>query len=110
MIERTAIQALADEIASKFDVERIILFGSYAYGTPTEDSDVDLLVLMNHDGRDRDVSLRISNSIAHAFSRDIIVRSPSDAWERYSLWDPLIRHAFDRGKVLYESSGQRVAS
>src|SRR4051794_31061312 len=41
-----AIRKLAREIAEKFRPERIILFGSHAYGTPHADSDVDLLVIM----------------------------------------------------------------
>jgi predicted nucleotidyltransferase len=45
MIDKEDIVALAERIAREFAPERIILFGSYAYGTPTEDSDVDLLVV-----------------------------------------------------------------
>ena len=43
MIERSQIQELADRIAKEFNPERIILFGSNASGTPSSDSDVDLL-------------------------------------------------------------------
>ena len=47
MVTRQEIQAKCDDIVRKFAPLQIILFGSYAYGTPTEDSDVDLLVVMD---------------------------------------------------------------
>ncbi len=46
MVAKREIRSLVSRIASEFRPERIILFGSYAYGKPNEDSDVDLLVLM----------------------------------------------------------------
>ena len=52
MVDAQRIQQVSDEIARRFRPERIILFGSYAYGTPTEHSDVDLLVVMPSEERD----------------------------------------------------------
>lgn len=51
MVTSAEIQHLSDEIAAAYRPKRIILFGSYAYGSPTPDSDVDLLVVMRHNGR-----------------------------------------------------------
>jgi predicted nucleotidyltransferase len=48
MISRKSIRQLAIEIAREFSPEKIVLFGSYAGGRPDKDSDVDLLVIMNH--------------------------------------------------------------
>lgn len=45
------IRRYVDELAKRFHPERIILFGSCAYGTPNRDSDVDLLVVMDFEGR-----------------------------------------------------------
>ena len=45
-IPMSAIKRFARRIAAKFHPEKIILFGSYAYGTPHEESAVDLLVIM----------------------------------------------------------------
>ena len=47
MVTREEIQAACDDIVREFAPLQVILFGSYAYGTPTEDSDVDLLVVMD---------------------------------------------------------------
>ena len=45
-IPMRVIRRYARAIADEFQPDKIILFGSYAYGTPNEDSDVDLLVIM----------------------------------------------------------------
>ena len=105
---REQIQELADRIAAGFEVERIILFGSQANGTATADSDVDLMVLMEFEGRAFDMSLRIACEVDPAFAFDLIVRTPADAERRYRQHDPFVRHAFDSGKVLYERNFARV--
>ena len=45
-IPMQVIRDYARRVAERFQPEKIILFGSYAYGTPHEDSDVDILVVM----------------------------------------------------------------
>lgn len=45
-IPMKVIRRFARQVAERFDPEKIILFGSYAYGTPHADSDVDILVIM----------------------------------------------------------------
>ena len=109
MVPREQIQALADEIAAKFAVERIVLFGSHAYGRPTADSDVDLLVLMEFEGRAFPQEVAIRLAVRPAFAWDTIVRTPADAARRYRQLDPLVRDAFDKGQVLYDRNGARVA-
>ena len=100
------IRSIARRIAEKFDVEKIILFGSYAYGTPTEGSDVDLLIIMNHQ--------KISNreqrhEIAHLlyprqFPLDLIVRTPKDIRTRIPQGDWFLKDAVGLGKVIYDRS------
>jgi len=102
MVEPNQIRELADRIAREFDPERIILFGSHAYGTPRAESDVDLLVIMEHQGSTFDKSLEIWSEVRPGFSADIMVRDPADVTRRYSQFDPLIREALDRGTILYE--------
>lgn len=87
---------------AQFSPERIILFGSYAYGTPTEYSDVDLLVIMPFRGEAVRQALKIANDLNPDYSLDVVVRRPSDAQRRYREGDPLIREAFDKGVILYE--------
>ena len=105
MVAMDQVEALGREIARAFDPEKIILFGSYAYGTPGAHSDVDVLVIMPFEGHPFDKATEILDRVDPDFSADVVVRSPGDAARRYAECDPLIREAFDRGKVLYERNG-----
>jgi predicted nucleotidyltransferase len=69
------IRRFAREVAERFHPEQIILFGSYAYGQPQEDSDVDILVVMPA-RNEMDQALRISFEIDPPFPLDIVVRTP----------------------------------
>jgi predicted nucleotidyltransferase len=108
MIDMAAILELTDRIARDFQPERIILFGSYAYGNPSPDSDVDLLVVLPFEGTGFRKSLEILNRTNPLFPVDLLARRPDDTARRYGEGDPLIREAFDRGKVLYERHRSRV--
>ena len=103
------IANLCHKIVDHFQPEKIILFGSYGYGTPQEWSDVDLLIVMNFQGRAIDVILNISHETRPEFSVDFIIKSPQEIQWRYEQFDLLVRMAVDRGKVLYESSCSSVA-
>ena len=102
MVSLSHVTELSDRIAREFQPERIILFGSLAYGTPTEYSDVDLLIIMPFEGTPFRKSLEIVNQLNPSFYVDLVIRSPEDTARRYREGDPLIREALDRGKVLYE--------
>jgi len=102
MIQREDIQSLSEQITQRFQPEKVILFGSHAYGAARDDSDVDLLVLLPFIGSSFRKALEILDQINPEFSVDLIVRHPDDALRRYRQGDPLIREALDRGKVLYE--------
>ena len=62
MIDMNAIREVAERIVQEFQPERIILFGSYASGTPTPDADVDLLVIVPFEGKAPRKSLEILNT------------------------------------------------
>lgn len=102
MVALSSVIELSERIAQAYDPERIILFGSYAYGEPREYSDVDLLVIMPFEGSPFRKALEIVRRVEPPFYADLVVRSPDEATRRYREHDPLIREAFDRGKVLYE--------
>ncbi len=102
MIDEKEIRFLSERIAKEFHPERIILFGSYATGTPAPDSDVDLLIILPFEGKNFTKSLEILNRTNPQFPIDLLARTPEDTERRYQEGDPLIREALDRGKVLYE--------
>ncbi len=101
MLSKTTINQLALTVANQFHPERIILFGSYAYGKPQKGSDLDLLVVLRH----VDSSIRTASDIRLALPADvpidIIVRTPERIEERLAMNDYFFREIIERGQVLY---------
>lgn len=90
-------------IVETLQPEKIILFGSYAYGNPTPDSDVDLLVVMKTDASSRDRSWAVSRlMIPRPFAVDILVRTPLEIKSAMNNGDFFIREITERGRTLYE--------
>ena len=104
MVKRSQIRAFGNAVVRQFRPRKIVLFGSYAYGRPTEDSDVDLLVIMDRT-RDRGerMSVRILHAIPRDFSLDLLVRTPAEVARRLRWKDPFICEVVEKGKVLYEA-------
>ena len=109
MISEEEILELSKRIAQAFRPEQIILFGSYAYGAPRGESDLDLLIVMPFEGKSRAKSMEVWKAVRPTMSVDLIVRRPEDVARRYEQWDPMIREALDKGRVLYERDGAVVA-
>lgn len=102
MHNRAAIQQYAESIAREFQPEKIILFGSHAYGQPTEESDVDLMVVMPFRGSPLEQAFRIRDRLEHpGFPMDLLVRSPREIRRRQAMGDFFIREILDRGTLLY---------
>ncbi len=78
MIDEEKIADLGERIAREFQPERIILFGSHAYGNPRPDSDVDLLVVLPFEGKGFRKSLEILNRVDPDFPVDLVARRPED--------------------------------
>jgi uncharacterized protein len=102
MIDEDRLQDLTGRIVRHFHPERIVLFGSYAYGEPRPDSDVDLLVILPFEGKGFYESLEILNRIDWRLPIDLLAVRPEDAARCYDEGDPLLREALDQGRVLYE--------
>jgi predicted nucleotidyltransferase len=101
-IPMRVIRRFARQVAERFQPEKIILFGSYAYGTPHADSDVDILVIMP--ARNQiDQAVRISVAIDPPFPLDIIVRTPHNMRWRLAEGDSFLQEITTQGKVLYEA-------
>jgi len=104
MISRKDIKRVCAQIARGFHPQRIILFGSYAYGKPTPDSDVDLLVIMPLKGRTTDKAVEISSRLEHRFPIDLLVRSPEEVRQRLEWNDFFLREVTEKGVVMYDSA------
>ena len=103
MVSREQIQDFVDRVVRGFRPRQVILFGSYAYGTPTEDSDVDLLVVMPHRKTGPEVATRIRLACPRNFPMDLIVRTPSEIRQRLRMGDVFLSEITNKGIVLHET-------
>lgn len=110
MVSGKDILRYVDTLVTAFQPERVVLFGSHARGTPRDDSDVDLLVIMEHDQRkDVEQAVVIDIRLPRKFSLDLIVRRPAEVKRRLALGDTFLGTILGEGRTLYERRARRVA-
>lgn len=98
---RPALQRIVQELKP----EKVILFGSYAYGTPNPHSDVDLLVIMQTKASLKDRSWAVSRLLLpRPFPVDILVKTPKEVEKVLETGDFFLKEIMTRGKVLYDRS------
>jgi predicted nucleotidyltransferase len=104
MIQRRDIEKWCENVGREFRPEKIILFGSYAHGTQTKDSDVDVLVVMPLPRGQRDVrqAAAIRDRVRADFPMDVIVCSPRQIAQRLARGDGFIADVLRRGRLMYE--------
>jgi predicted nucleotidyltransferase len=108
-VPRAAIRKYVRQVVEKFHPERVILFGSHAYGKPDADSDVDLLVVMPT--RDElSQAVRIDLAVPAPFSLDLIVRTPENLAKRLGWNDWFLREVVEKGIVLHDAHDPRMAA
>jgi predicted nucleotidyltransferase len=108
-IPLSVIRQWARRLGEGFQPDQIILFGSYAYGRPHEESDVDLLVVMPA-RNEIDQAIRLSLAFDPPFPLDLIVRTPEHLRRDLDDGDCFLREVVSRGKVLYEKADGTVGS
>ncbi len=110
MTDSAKIASLLDQIVEKiklqYQPERIILFGSYAFGSPSEDSDLDLLV--NKETEERFIERwsnvrRILSDPARKIALETLVMTPQEVSERLARGDQFLAEILEKGGVLYAS-------
>lgn len=104
----TEIKKLCDEIAREFRPQKIILFGSHAYGNPQWNSDVDLLVIMPFKGTPHRQAVEIRGRIEAGVALDLLVRTPQQIRRLLAMGGSFLREILEHGKVVYEADHQRV--
>lgn len=103
MVDEQSISELSRRIAEEFHPEKIILFGSYAYGRPGPDSDVDLLVVMRFKGNSLRKAVEIRMKVDPKIPLDLVVRTPETIEQRLAWNDFFLREVIQKGKVLYDA-------
>ncbi len=102
------IKRLCKRIVEAFHPDKIILFGSRAYGKPREDSDIDLLVIMPYKGSHAAQAVRILHHLGVLAPIDLLVRTADEVRKRIEIEDDFIQEIVERGKVMYEANHTRV--
>lgn len=110
MITSNAINLFCNQIENLFHPIKIILFGSYASGCATEDSDVDILVVMPFKGHSAFKAVEILTKIDPKFPIDLLVRTPEQIKDRVAKNDFFIREIIEKGKVLYEAADKGMGA
>jgi predicted nucleotidyltransferase len=108
-IPMAVIRRFARQVARRFQPEKIILFGSHAYGKPHADSDVDILVVMPARNQ-LDQSFKIRLTIPAPFPMDLIVRTPKNMKWRLAEGESFLTEILAKGKVLYEKDHSGVGT
>jgi predicted nucleotidyltransferase len=102
-VPRAAIRRYVRQVVERFHPERVILFGSHAYGRPHADSDVDLLVVMP--ARNMvDTAVRIRSTFDTPFPMDLLVRTAECLAKRLALGDQFMRQIVEQGIVLHDAA------
>jgi len=97
------IKSYCDQIAAVFRPQKIILFGSHAYGKPNRDSDVDVLVVMPKSRiMGNRPSLKIRRAVRAGFPVDILVRDPHFMATRLKEGDSFLEEITEKGRLMYE--------
>ena len=102
---RDMILEIVSKIKKEYQPDKIILFGSYAYGQPDRDSDVDLLIIKDTPERfiDRLVAVtRIASDPKRYIPLEVVVFTPEEVREKLKNGDQFLREILNKGEVLYE--------
>jgi predicted nucleotidyltransferase len=105
----TVIRRFSRDVAERFQPDKIILFGSHAYGTPHDDSDVDILVIMPA-RNELDQAVRISRETDAGFPLDLVVFKPKNVAWRLEEGDLFLREVMTKGRVLYEKADRAMGA
>ena len=98
-----SIKRFVAQVVAEFRPQRVILFGSYAYGRPREDSDVDLMLVMPYKGSSAQAATRVRLACPREFPMDLMVRSPREMRQRIRMGDGFIKEITMKGIVLHEA-------
>jgi len=98
-----SLKNIVDRIINNFDPEKIILFGSYAYGQPTVDSDLDIMIVMDTDEMPHKRAVPVRRILKGiGFPKDVIVKTPEEFESFKDIVGTIIYPAAHKGRVLYE--------
>lgn len=101
---RRIIQDILEKLLTGYAPQKVILFGSYAYGNPQPDSDIDLLIIKETPERfiDRWVTVqRILTGTHRSLPVETLVLTPREIESRLTIGDQFIKEILEKGEILY---------
>ena len=101
---RAIIQGILEKLIAEYAPEKVILFGSHAYGGARLDSDIDLLIIKETSGRfiDRWVEVqRILSDPKRRVGLETLVLTPQEVSRRLAIGDQFIAEIIEKGDILY---------
>ncbi|MBI5555957.1 MAG: nucleotidyltransferase domain-containing protein [Elusimicrobia bacterium] len=102
---KAILERITEKIKVQYKPEKIILFGSYAYGKPTKDSDIDLFIIKNTKKRHCDRALEVRTILDREnrlVSLDLLVYTANETKRRLKMGDDFIGKIMTQGVILYE--------
>lgn len=98
------IQQVCTHIAERYHPDKIILLGSHAWGQPTPESDLDLLMVVNFSGGPVRQAIAISRALGLVTPMELLPRTPEQLRHRLEIGDSFMQEIVSRGgKVMYET-------
>ena len=106
IVSNDLLAEMTRRLVAEFQPEQIILFGSHAWGTPNEDSDVDLLVIVSHsDEKPAQRAMRGYRCLSGlTVPKDVLVKTRAEVERFRHVYASLECEILERGKVLYGRS------
>lgn len=101
---KEVIWAVVEKIKKEYQPEKIILFGSYAYGKPSSDSDLDIFIIKQTDKERRERFVEVKRLVYDPKRKIVfspLVYTPKEVKDRISLGDDFVNEILEKGDVLY---------
>jgi len=103
MIKQKEIKAVVKKIAENYKPEKIYLFGSFAWGKPNYDSDVDLFIIKNTKEKWLQRHRKVRDLIDGVLPVDLLIYTPKETKRRLDMGDFFIEDILSKGKKIYDS-------
>jgi predicted nucleotidyltransferase len=102
--KKEMITKVVEKIKAQYRPQKIILFGSYAWGKPSKDSDIDLFIIKKTNQKHRERMLTVRRMVSEEnglVGIDILVYTPEELAERLKIEDSFISKILKKGQMLY---------
>lgn len=104
MDKKGILLRVVEKIKKNYQPQKIIVFGSYAWGRPTKDSDIDLFIIKRTKKNHRERALQIRRLLREEnalVGMDLLVYTPEEFAKRIEIGDSFLSEILKKGKVLY---------